>query len=115
MAGLFITGPMAALPEIFAVRSVTRSGQITTASTSVIADHAATLTLAFVPLALVGLSIADFQLFWVNLAFVALMPTVYAALIHWGGSEHGFRLWQVVALDAVYLAYLAVLLVGGVV
>src|SRR5690606_23257860 len=35
LGGLFITAPMAALPEIFAVWSVTRSGQVTSAVTSV--------------------------------------------------------------------------------
>ena len=49
----------------------------------------------------------DLRLFGVNLAFVALVPALYAALIHRGG-EHGFRLWEVVALDAVYLLYLAI-------
>lgn len=98
IGGLFITAPVAALPEIFATRSVARSGQVTSAVTSVIGDHAVTLTLAFLPLALVTLNIQNVLLFKVNLVFVALMPTLYAAFIHWGGSEHGFRRWQVFAL-----------------
>ena len=98
IGGLFITAPIAALPEIFATRSVVRSGQVTSAVSSVIGDHAATLTLAFLPLALVTLNIQNVLLFKVNLVFVALMPALYAAFIHWGGSEHGFRRWQVFAL-----------------
>lgn len=53
VGGLFITAPMAALPEVFATWSVAKSGQITSGVTSVIGDHAVTLTVAFLPLALV--------------------------------------------------------------
>lgn len=111
VGGLFITAPMAVLPEVFAVWSVTRSGQITSATTSVIGDHAVTMTIAFVPLALVGLPVENLLLFSVNLAFVFLVPAAYAAMIHWGHREHGFTLWQVLALDGIYLAYVAVMLV----
>ncbi|MEW5926059.1 MAG: sodium:calcium exchanger [Gemmatimonadota bacterium] len=112
VGGLFITAPMAALPEVFATWSVTRSGQVTSATTSVIGDHAVTMTVAFLPLALVTLPIQDLPLFGVNLAFVALVPAAYAALIHWGSQEHGFKLWQVLVLDGTYIAYLAVVLFG---
>ena len=81
VGGLFITAPMAALPESFAAWSVTRSGQVTSATTAVISDKAITLTMAFLPLALVGMPISDFQIFWVTLAFVAIVPAVYAAFI----------------------------------
>lgn len=111
VGGLFITAPMAALPEVFATWSVTRSGQVTSATTSVIGDHAVTMTIAFLPLALIAFPIRDLQLFGVNLAFVALVPAAYAALIHWGSQEHGFKRWQVLVLNGLYLAYLAVMLV----
>lgn len=109
IGGLFITSPIAALPEVFATRSVVRSGQVTSGTTSTIGDNAVTLTIALLPLALVTLPVKDFQLFWVNLAFLALMPALYASFIHWGSEEHGFKLWQVIALDIVYLVYLAVM------
>ena len=112
IGGLFITAPMAMLPELFATWSVTRSGQVTAATTSVIGDHAVTMTIAFVPLALATAPVNNLQLYSVNLAFVALMPALYAAFIHWGGGEHGFKLSQVIALDCVYLVYLAVMLFG---
>jgi cation:H+ antiporter len=114
VGGLFITAPMAALPELFAVSSVTRSGQVTSATTSVIGDHAVTMTVAFLPLALVTLPIENLQLFWVNLLFVAFVPTAYAALIHlhWGATEHGFTLWEVFVLDGLLLVYLAIMLFG---
>lgn len=112
VGGLFITAPMAALPEIFATWSVARSGQITSAVTSVIGDHVVTMTLAFFPLALVTLPVERLPLFAVTLAFVALVGVLYAAFIHWGDEEHGFKRWQVAALVCVYLAFVATVLVG---
>ena len=105
VGGLFITGVIAALPEAFATWSVARSGQVTPAVTSVIGDHAVTLTVAFFPLALVGVPVENFRLFWVSLAFVALMPALYAGFIHWGSQEHGFKRWQVFTLAASYSGY----------
>ena len=109
IGGLFITAPVAALPEVFATWYVARSGQVTSGVTSVIGDHAVTMTLAFIPLTIVGMPIENLQLFWVTLAFVALMPTLYAAFIWWGGRDSGFRRWQVAALPAVYALFVAVL------
>lgn len=86
IGGLFIIGIVAAAPEIFATWSVIRSGQVTAGTTSVIGDNAVTMTIAFFPLGLVTVPIWDFQLFWVNLAFVALMPAAYAVSLHWGGA-----------------------------
>lgn len=110
IGGLLITAPIAALPELFTTWSVTRSGQVTTATTSVFEDHAVTLTIAFLPLALAILPVQDLQLYAVNLAFVALVPATYAALLHWGSQEHGFKRWQVFMLDSILLIYLGVML-----
>lgn len=101
IGGLFITAPVAALPEIFATWYVARSGQVTSAVTSVIGDHAVTMTIAFFPLALVTTYVMNPLLFQVNLFFVALVPALYAAFIHFGGSEHGFKRWHVFTLMAV--------------
>ena len=101
VGGLFITAPMAALPEVFATWSVTRAGQVTPAVTSVIGDHAVTLTLSFAPLALATLPAENFRLFAINLTGVALVAVLYAAFVWWGGREKGFQRWQVVALAAV--------------
>jgi cation:H+ antiporter len=76
IAGLFITATMSTTPEVFATWAVTRSGQVTSGATGVLTDNAVTMTLAFVPLALVTVTITDFQLYWVNLMFVAVMPIV---------------------------------------
>ena len=114
VGGLFITAPLAAMPEVFATWSIAKSGQITSAVTSVIGDHAVTLTVAFFPLALVGLQVENFPLFVTVLCFVGLVGILYAAFIHWGssGDEHGFKRWQVFTLGAVLIIYVGVILFG---
>lgn len=109
VGGLFITATVAALPEVFATWSVARSGQVTSASTSVIGDHAVTMTLAFIPLTIIGTPIEDFRLFWVSLAFVALMPVLYAMFIHFSGEQaRGFHRWTIFGFAAAYAAFVAV-------
>jgi cation:H+ antiporter len=108
VTGLFITALATALPELFGAWSIARSGQVTAATSSVIGDHAVTMTVALVPLALVGLPVEDLRLFAVNLAFVGVVPALYAAFIWWGGAEKGFRRWQVAALAAVVPVWAAV-------
>lgn len=95
IGGLFITGIMSTAPEVFKTWSVSRSGQVTAGTTSVIADNAITMTVAFVSLALESVPIENFQLYWVNFLFVALMPALYTAFVSWGGKEPGFKRWQV--------------------
>ena len=108
IGGLFITAIIAATPEIFATWNVVRSGQVTAGTTSVLGDHAVTMTIAFVPLALTTVRVENFRLFLVNLVFVAAMPAAYAVLLHFGGEEHGFKRWQVAVLDGMYVFYVAV-------
>lgn len=112
IGGLFITSTLSIVPEVFATWSIARSGQMTTATTSVIADNTATMTLAFFPLAIVGLPIKDGLLFSVNLAFVALLAAVYAVLILWGKPKHSFELWEIGILLGIYLLYIFVILFG---
>ena len=114
VGGLFITAPMAALPEVFATWSVAKSGQITSGVTSVIGDHATTLTIAFFPLAMVSLPVSNFPLFITVLSFVGLVGILYAAFINWGGKNNkdGFNRWQVVTLGVVLLIYITVVLLG---
>ena len=110
IGGLFITSTLSIAPEVFATWSVAKSGQVTAATTSVIADNMATMTLALFPLALVGLQIQDFRLFTVNLIFVALLAIVYAAFIRWGKQKNSFELWEVLSLIAIYFIYLAIMI-----
>ncbi|MFH5804648.1 sodium:calcium antiporter [Alienimonas sp. DA493] len=109
-AGMFVTAPVAALPELFATWKVVRSGQVTSGVTSVIGDHAVTLTVALLPLALVTVPVENFRLLWVNLTFVALMPALYAALIYVGrGGDrdgYGFRRWQALLFPVALAAWL---------
>ncbi|WP_230533500.1 sodium:calcium antiporter [Microvirga roseola] len=109
VGGLFITAPVAALPEVFATWYVTRSGQVTSGVTSVIGDHVVTMTLAFIPLTIVGMPIENLQLFGVTLAFVAIMPALFAVLLWRSGRETGFRRWQVAVLPMVYLSFVALI------
>ena len=106
VGGLFITGIMTTAPEIFKTWSVVKGGEVTAGTTSVIADNAVTMTVAFFPLALVTTPIEDFQLFWVNLAFVGLMPLLYSLFVHQSKELHGFSRWQIFAFDAAYIVYL---------
>jgi cation:H+ antiporter len=112
IGGLFITATMSTAPEVFKTWRVVKSGQITAGTTSVVADNAVTVTIGFFPLALVTLPIQNMLLFSVNLAFVALMPTVLALLVHFGSDEHGLKRWQVMVLDGMYLLYLVVMAFG---
>ena len=110
IGGLFITSTLSIAPEVFATWSVAKTGQITAATTSVIADNTATMTLALFPLALVGLQIQDLRLFTVNLVFVALLAIFYAAFIRWGKQKNSFEFWEVLTLIAIYLIYLAIMI-----
>ena len=109
VGGLFITGIMTTAPEIFKTWSVVKGGEVTVGTTSVIADNAVTMTLAFFPLALVTTPIEDFELFWVNLAFVGLMPLLYTLFVHQSKELHGFAKWQIFVFDTAYVAYLLVM------
>lgn len=44
------------------------------------------MTVAFIPLASVSVPIQDFQLFWVNFLFIALMPALYTVFVSWEGE-----------------------------
>ena len=107
VGGMFITAPMSVIPEAFATWMVVRQGQQTTAGTGMIADNAVTLTLAFAPLGFVSTAIGDMALFRLNLGFVLAMPLAYIALSRMGTRRMGFALPQVLALLALYAAYVA--------
>lgn len=110
IGGLFITALVGSAPEWFSSWKVARSGQVTAAGTVVIGDHAVTLTVGLLPLALVTLPVDNFLLYVVSLAFVALIPALYGAFIRWGSDEPGFSRWQVVVLVVMYLLYVGLVL-----
>lgn len=111
IGGLFITATLSIAPEVFATWSVARSGQVTAATTSVIADNTATMSLALVPLALAGTPIEDMPMFLTNLGFVALFGAVYAGFIYWGDhkGQYSFGRWEVAGLVGLYIIYVAVI------
>ena len=109
VGGLFITGIMTTAPEVFKTWSVVKGGEVTAGTTSVIADNTITMTVAFFPLALVTTPVEDFQLYWVNLAFVGLMPLLYSVFVHQNKQLHGFSKWQIFVFDAAYVAYLLIM------
>lgn len=112
IGGLFITATMSIVPEVIATWNIARSGQVTSATTTVIADNTATITLGFFPLALVTTAINDFQLYWVNLLFVALLGTAYAVFVSNKPHRRGFEPWEVLALGVIYVIYLLVMIFG---
>lgn len=110
VGGLFITAGMSVLPEVFATWSLARRGMITPATTSVIADNLATLTLAFFPLALVATPVEDMRLYSFNLGFVAAYAVAFVVFVRYRANRKGFELWEVLALNLLYIVYLALML-----
>ena len=107
IGGLFITSPVAMMPEMVATWTLVRSGQTTSGVTSVVGDHAVVLTLGLMPLALVSLPIENMGLFVTSLVFMFAMGASYGGFIHFGASTHGFLRWQVLTLLGLGLCYVA--------
>ena len=109
IGGLFITSTLSIVPEVLATWSIARSGQVTAATTSVIADNTVTMTLAFFPLAVVSLPIEDLKIYTINLAFISLLGLAYAAFIYWGRPKNSFSFLEIIGLNSIYLIYLVVM------
>lgn len=110
IGGLFITGTVSTAPEVFAAWSVVRNGQVTSGTTSVIADNVVTLSLALVPLGLVTVPILNFDLFATNLLFVGIFPAMYSVFLYESGDMSGLSIRDVAAFDLTYGVYVAVVL-----
>lgn len=76
---------------------------MTTGAVDVFTDAAVTMTIAFFPLAVVGLSIQHFRLYWVSLAFALFLPAVFVLLLYWQRTGYGLERWQVALYDKLYL------------
>lgn len=109
IGGIFITGTLSTAPEVFKTWKIVGSGQPTAGSTSVIGDKAITLSLGLVPLALVTTPVSDFQLYWINLIFVALMPIAFSLMVL-KNKHSGLKLWNVLVLDGLLLLYIFIIL-----
>lgn len=77
VGGLFITSLLCALPESFSVWRLPRTGRVTSAISGAAAEGIVSLTLALVPLALVGTAIGNVPLYGVNLTFVGFALVAY--------------------------------------
>lgn len=116
VGGLFITAPVAALPEVFATWSVVKSGQITSGVTSVIGDHVVTLTVALFPLAFVGIPVNNLVLYITVLIFMTIVALLFAIFIHWGShgaaEKHGFKKWQIGVFLGCLVLYVTTVFFG---
>lgn len=110
IGGLFITSTFSVIPEVLTAWSIIKSGQITTATTSVIADNTVTMTLAFFPLAIVSLPVQDLQVYMINLVFISILALAYTVCIYWGNPKHSFSFLEIIGLNSIYVIYLVVML-----
>ena len=105
VTGLFVTATLTALPAAFTTWAVVRSVQVTSGVTNPFADNTVAMTLGALPLALVSLSIDDVPVSVAVLLFVALMPALYAWLLH--RRVHGLHGQDVALLGTAFGGYVA--------
>ena len=110
IGGLFITSTLSIVPEVLATWSIAKSGQMTAATTSAIADNMVTMTIAFFPLAVVSLPVEDLEIYTINLCFISLLALAYAAFIYYGNPKNSFSFLEIIGLNSIYIIYLAVML-----
>ncbi|MEC9489476.1 MAG: hypothetical protein UMU04_00880 [Halanaerobiales bacterium] len=111
IGGLFITGPLTTLPEIFQAWNISKEGEVTSGTTSVIADNVITLTIGFVPLALVSTVITDLTLYIINILFIALMPLFYTIFIRENRERYGFTKAEIFTFNLLYGIYILAILI----
>ncbi len=80
VGGLFITGFLCALPESFSAWRLSRSGRATSAVSAAVADGIYSLTLAMLPLSIVGAAVGNVALYALNLGFLGAVLLGYMAL-----------------------------------
>ena len=80
VGGLFITGFLCALPESFSAWRLSRSGRATSAVSAAVADGIYSLTLAMLPLSIVGAAVGNVGLYALNLGFLGAVLLGYMAL-----------------------------------
>lgn len=80
VGGLFITGLLCALPESFSAWRLSRAGRATSAVSAAVADGIYSLTLAMLPLCLVGAAVGNVALYALNLGFLGVVLVGYMAM-----------------------------------
>ncbi|MDO9712324.1 sodium:calcium antiporter [Paracraurococcus lichenis] len=106
VVGLFAIGLLCALPESWSAWRFTRDGTPTVAIAAVMGDGIVSLTLALLPLAVVGSSVGDTAIYGLNLGFLIAVLAAYAVRNHRRRGQAmgpGF----VAVLGGGYIAYLA--------
>ncbi len=109
VGGLFITSTLSIFPEAFATWSLAKNGQITTATTSVIADNMATFTLALFPLAILTIPINDIYFYLINLTFIALLALFHVIFLGWKNPKYSFSRQEILIFDLTYIIYLGIM------
>jgi len=105
ITGLFAIGLLCAVPESWSAWRFTRDGKPTVAISAVMGDGIVSLTVAMLPLALIGSSVGDPAIYGLNLGFLIALLGAYALRNHRRRGQAmgtGF----VAALVLGYLAYL---------
>ncbi len=109
VGGLFITGLLCALPESFSAWRLSRRGRATAAVSAAMADGVFSLTLAMLPLSLIGAGLGNPGLYALNLGFLAAVLVGYMAMnarVMAGEARSGLLTPARVGLFAVgYCAY----------
>lgn len=105
VVGLFAIGLLCALPESWSAWRFTRDGRPTVAIAAVMGDGIVSLTVALLPLALVGSAVGNVAIYGLNLGFLIATLAVYAFRNHRRrGQEMGPGFVALLTLG--YLAYL---------
>lgn len=105
VVGLFAIGLLCALPESWSAWRFTRDGKPTVAIAAVMGDGIVSLTVALLPLAVIGAAVGDAAIYALNIGFLVAVLVAYAVRNHRRRGQAmgpGF----VALLSAGYLAYL---------
>lgn len=103
--GLFAIGLLCAVPESWSAWRFTRDGGPTVAVASVMGDGIVSLTVAMLPLAIIGAAVGDAAIYGLNLGFLIAVLAAYVVRNHrMQGQEIGPRF--VAGLSLGYFAYL---------
>jgi cation:H+ antiporter len=106
VVGLFVIGLLCALPESWSAWRFTRDDKPTTAIAAVMGDGIVSLTVALLPLAIVGAAVGDAAIYALNIGFLVAVLAAYAIRNHRRRGQAmgpGF----VALLCIGYVAYLA--------
>jgi len=105
IGGLFISSTMSVAPEAIKTWILVKVGQATAGTTSVVADNVVTMTLGFLPLALVTTPIQDVAFYTGNLVAVGGFGLLFVLTTAWSRRRGGGTGRQVGLLAGAYALY----------